>query len=303
MILRRSTTRRVPSGAIRTRSSSQPPCSARSTSIRVTDAAGELARDGQPLELLLHPGLSARRCAMGRRRGMRIVHALTAHRPQSPSGHVVEGGDDLGGQRQLLDGRATPRSWAAVRAPTIGAVTPGPVAHPGQRHLERATSPAPRRRGRRPRRSAARARRGRRPTKFAKCGEAARESAGVPVRYLPVSTPRPSGDQGRTPSPSAAAAGHDLGSTPRLSREYSTWVEASGARPGHGPLPGGGLGGLPAGVVRDADVRRPAGRDRVVERASASPRAGCRRPRCAPATGRRGRRRAAAARRRGCVSR
>ena len=36
MILRRSTTRRVPSGLIWTRSSSQPPCSAMSTSIRVT---------------------------------------------------------------------------------------------------------------------------------------------------------------------------------------------------------------------------------------------------------------------------
>ncbi len=36
MILRRSITRRVPSGPIRTRSSSQPPCSARSTSSLVT---------------------------------------------------------------------------------------------------------------------------------------------------------------------------------------------------------------------------------------------------------------------------
>ena len=52
---------------------------------------------------------------------------------------------------------------------------------------------------------------------------AARESAGVPVRYLPVRTPRPSGDHGRTPRP--------------------------------------------AGVVGDADVRRPAAAHREVERA------------------------------------
>ena len=55
---------------------------------------------------------------------------------------------------------------------------------------------------------------------------------GVPVRYLPVSTPRPSGDQGRTPRPSACAAGTTSCSTWRLSSEYSTWVDASGARPG-----------------------------------------------------------------------
>jgi len=49
---------------------------------------------------------------------------------------------------------------------------------------------------------------------------------------MPVSTPRPRGDQGRIPSPSAWAAGTTSCSTWRLSREYSTWVDASGTRPG-----------------------------------------------------------------------
>ena len=65
-----------------------------------------------------------------------------------------------------------------------------------------------------------------------KCGDAARESAGTPVRYLPVRTPRPSGDQGSTPRPSAAAQGSTSRSIPRCSREYSICVEISGARPG-----------------------------------------------------------------------
>ena len=89
----------------------------------------------------------------------------------------------------------------------------------------------------------------------------------MPVRYLPVRTPRPSGDHGSTPRPSASAAGSTSCSMPRLSREYSTWVRQRRRPAGHGPLPGRRLRGLPARVVGDADVRRPAGRHRVVERA------------------------------------
>ncbi len=62
------------------------------------------------------------------------------------------------------------------------------------------------------------------------------------------------------------AAGTTSCSMSRLSSEYSTCVETSGARPGHGPLPRGALRGAPAGPVRDADVRRAAGRDRGVQR-------------------------------------
>ena len=62
-------------------------------------------------------------------------------------------------------------------------------------------------------------------TNSSKCGDAARESAGRPCRYLPVSTPRPSGDHGSTPSPSAAHAGSTSRSMPRSSSEYSTWAQ------------------------------------------------------------------------------
>ena len=69
-------------------------------------------------------------------------------------------------------------------------------------------------------------------TNRSKCGDAARESAGRPWRYLPVSTPRPSGDQGSRPSPSAAQAGSTSRSMPRSSSEYSTWA-ATTARTQH----------------------------------------------------------------------
>ena len=62
---------------------------------------------------------------------------------------------------------------------------------------------------------------------------AARESSGRPLRYLPVSTPRPSGDHGSTPMPSAAAAGSTSRSMPRSSSEYSIWAATIGARPGN----------------------------------------------------------------------
>ena len=61
--------------------------------------------------------------------------------------------------------------------------------------------------------------------------DAARESAGTPWRYLPVSTPRPSGDQGSRPSPSAVAAPATSSSASRLSSEYSTSLATSGTRP------------------------------------------------------------------------
>ena len=126
------------------------------------------------------------------------------------------------------------RSWAAVRAPTIGAATPGPVAHPGQRDLERRRAPSP---------SAAVAtastirwrvrRRGSGRRSRAKCGDAPRESAGVPVRYLPVSTPAAQRGPGQQAEAEAGAAGSTSRSTPRSSSEYSTWVARPAApRPG-----------------------------------------------------------------------
>ena len=159
-----------------------------------------------------------------------------------------------------------PLRWAAVRAPTIGAVTPG-----RSRTQARATSS-----GVQPSPSAARETASTMlrlrsvssgSTKPLRCAEAPRESAGVPLRYLPVRMPRPSGDQGRMPMPQAAAAGTTSASGERLSREYSTWLVASDGPAGHRPLPGGTQGGLPAGPVADADVRRAAAADRDVERA------------------------------------
>src|SRR6185436_2827749 len=120
---------------------------------------------------------------------------------------------------------------AAVRAPTIGAVTPG-----RSRTQARATSS-----GVQPSPSAARDTASTMlrlrsvssgSMKPLRCGEAPRESAGVPLRYLPVRMPRPSGDQGRMPMPQAAAAGTTSASGERLSREYSTWLVASRPRPG-----------------------------------------------------------------------
>src|SRR4051794_3863447 len=124
MILRRSTTRRGPSGPIPTPSSSPPPCSARSTSsLRTT-----LREDSRENVTLSNshstPGAGGRRSA-------RLIDDLP-----SVGGHVVQGGRDLGGQRQLLDPQ---------RAAQLGR-RPGsddrrgdtrPVPYPGQRDLER----------------------------------------------------------------------------------------------------------------------------------------------------------------------
>ena len=51
-------------------------------------------------------------------------------------------------------------------------------------------------------------------------------------RYCPVSTPRPSGDQGNSPSPNAAAAGTSSTSARRASSEYSTWGSSAAPDPG-----------------------------------------------------------------------
>ena len=240
-------------------------------------------------------GPDARRARAGRQpRAARRSGLGVADRRR---GDVVERRPDLGRQRQVL-GRQRPaqlrrRTRADDRRRDARA-----VAHPGQRHLERGW-PEPVGRGRdgvddapgavveelldERARSAAR-RRG--------------ESAGMPPRYLPVSTPRPSGDQGSRPRPSACAAGSTSRSMPRCSSEYSTCVDDDRCATRPRLLPGRGPAGLPAGVVGDADVARPAGGDGRVERGQRLVERRRRRSRCAPATGRRGRCRAAAATRR-----
>ena len=167
MILRRSTTRRVPSGPMRTRSSSQPPCSARSTSSRVTTLREKLAGEGQPLS---NSHSTPRAEAAGGQPSSGLIR-------RSVRRHVVEGR------------RRSPRAGSAPRRPArraagrrcgrrrSGAVTPGPVPDPGQRDLAAAIQPRPvGGPGDRLDDPARRARRGRRPTKLAKCGGAPRGS-------------------------------------------------------------------------------------------------------------------------------
>ncbi len=103
-----------------------------------------------------------------------------------------------------------PRSWLTVRAPSDrrdarpGGRGPRPARPPAARHSRPSAAVATASTIDEQRASRYSA------TNGAKCGDAARESAGRPCRYLPVSTPRPSGDQASTPSPSASQAGQHL---------------------------------------------------------------------------------------------
>ena len=219
MILRRRTTRRVPSGAIAHPVELPAAVLGALDEQLGDDVAGELAGERQPLELPLHPAVE--------RAGARTCAGIgQSSETSSRASH------DLGGQGQLLDAEGAAQLRGGAGADDRG----------GHARAGRAPRPAP------PRAASSRARR--RPWRRASTTAAAarvevaprrswrsartppRESDGVPVRYLPVSTPRPSGDQGRMPRPSAAAAGSTSCSMARLSREYSTCVEASGVRPG-----------------------------------------------------------------------
>ena len=52
----------------------------------------------------------------------------------------------------------------------------------------------------------------------------------MPLRYFPVSTPRPSGDQGSRPKPSDVAAGATSCSGVRHTKEYSISLATKGIR-------------------------------------------------------------------------
>ena len=86
------------------------------------------------------------------------------------------------------------------------------------------------------------------------------------MRYFPVSTPRPSGEYGRMPSPSSMRGGHHLVLDAAVEQRVLHLRRDQGRPAGHGALPGRALRGAPAGPVRDADVRRPPGAHRGVER-------------------------------------
>ena len=70
-------------------------------------------------------------------------------------------------------------------------------------------------------------------------------------RYLPVRTPRPSGDHASTPTPSATAAGTTSRSIPRCSSEYSA---CDRGEPDLALEQARRTGDLPAGVVGQPDV-------------------------------------------------
>ena len=65
--------------------------------------------------------------------------------------------------------------------------------------------------------------------KGAKCGVAARESAGIPLRYFPVKTPRPRGDQAINPVSRWREHCSESFSTLRFKSENSFWITARGA--------------------------------------------------------------------------
>ena len=160
---------------------------------------------------------------------------------------------------------SAPVSWPSVRAPRIAAATPGrsrsqasatatgEVASPSAAVATASTMPATRG-------SSSSTRSGRWPT-------AARESAGIPPRYLPVSTPPPSGDHGNSPTPSCQAGRDDLALDAAIDEGVAHLVGDDRRAARHGPLPCGSAAQPPAAVVRHAGVARLAGAHRGVDRA------------------------------------
>src|SRR5262245_62588543 len=120
MIRRRRTTRRVPSAETRTRSSSQPPCSARSTSSLVTTLR-EKSRE-----------MSSRSNSHSTPRpsGRWVGWVLTSF-----SRDVVERLDDLVRQGEILDAEGVLELGGGAR-PDDRSCHPGAVAHPREGDLE-----------------------------------------------------------------------------------------------------------------------------------------------------------------------
>ena len=159
---------------------------------------------------------------------------------------------------------ARARAGRRVRAPSRGAVTPG-----ASRTQSRATCS-----GVRSRPSAARTTASTTPrlrgsrygsTNQAKWSVAAREPRGVPLRYWPVSTPRPNGDHGKKPMPKARDGGQHLDLGPPGQQRVLHLGAADRRTSRERALPGRRLSGLPADEVRDPGVADPSGGHCVID--------------------------------------
>ena len=195
--------------------------------------------------------------------GGRAASAVRVARRRSR--HLVQRRADLGRQAQPLGASTSRAAGPPCGHRRSGAVTPGASrtqASATSSGVASSPSAAVQTASTMPRLRSSR----NRSTKRAKCGEAARESDGVPERYLPVSTPaperrprqHPEAERRRPPAAPrarcrAAAASTPSASTPAARGPATACCQVDGAA------------GLPAGVVGDADVPRAAGRDRVVE--------------------------------------
>ena len=228
-----------------------------------------------------------------RDKGRSRLRTAPGRRSQGPTPRRERRGSRRAARRPRLASDA--RSCAAVRAPTSGRSDPGPVAHPRERHLERASSPSPSAAvttasttrsaagvevlARRTRRSAV--------TRPARVG---RRAAAVLAGQHAAAQRRPGED---SPSPSAVRGRQrPRARRPRCSSEYSTWVDASGARPDQAALPAS----PPARSASRSSSRRrrsgPGRCDTAASSAASVSSSGASSTRCAPATGRRGRCRA-----------
>ena len=200
------------------------------------------------------------------------LHAAVEGSGQGACGHVSllrrrRGPRPISAGRVRSSMSSAPRSWAAVRAPTIGR---------GHARAGRAPTTSATSSGVQPRPSAARA-----TASTTCCGavvevgadegrEVRGRRAGVRRRAGAVLAGQHAAAQRR---PRQHAEAQRLRGRQHLLLDGAVEQRVLHLRGGQRgaardrPLPGGGLRGLPAGVVRDPDVRRPAAADGEVQRA------------------------------------
>ena len=177
------------------------------------------------------------------------------------AGDIIERRGNLAWQPLVFE-RQGRGHWPAVRAPSSGAVTPG-----ASRTQSRATWSGSRSSPSAARTTPSTATAARFQIRLDEpCEVVSRRprSAWVALRYGPVSTPRPSGDNGSNPMPKARTAGSTstrLGARAGV-LDLST-VTAYGPET---PVARWRPVRLPAYEVRYSGIAHPAGRDRVIDR-------------------------------------